>query len=422
MIMFNTDNFKLQRAMDHIQKKGYLFYPHQETGVKWMLNKERHNTGALLADDMGLGKTIQIIGMIVGNPLKTTLLVVPSSLIKQWETEIKKFSDIHVEINGIDNICLKGEINVIITSYHKLKKIDRKLEINRIICDEAHFFRNQKSVTFELLGKITTNLRWAITGTPIQNYVSDIKTLFMYIGIEDELEEVIDIYMLRRTKDDIDEIPKIKVKNIISFVDIKNDDEEYYDSVNTCDIHHLEKSLRLRQICVTPNSIKHTLKKKYNIQNEKVLTHIKLDRIVTSIKKKKTEKPIIFTYFRTEIVYLYQKLNRFFKVGMIHGSVPHYERQEIISNQDYQVLIIQINAGGTGLNLQHFNTIYFTSPQWNPAIESQAIARVDRIGQKDVVNVRRFILGSLSKYTVEKRILEIQKLKKKIIDKYINKI
>ena len=107
---------------------------------------------------------------------------------------------------------------------------------------------------------------------------------------------------------------------------------------------------------------------------------------------------------------------------MIHGSVPHYERQEIISNQDYQVLIIQINAGGTGLNLQHFNTIYFTSPQWNPAIESQAIARVDRIGQKDVVNVRRFILGSLSKYTVEKRILEIQKLKKKIIDKYINKI
>jgi DNA repair protein RAD5 len=83
-------------------------------------------------------------------------------------------------------------------------------------------------------------------------------------------------------------------------------------------------------------------------------------------------------------------------------------------------MIIQINSGGTGLNLQHFNSVYFTSPQWNPEIEAQAIARVNRIGQKDTVIVRRFIVGNLKKDTIEKRILTIQKRKKELIDKWVN--
>ena len=110
-----------------------------------------------------------------------------------------------------------------------------------------------------------------------------------------------------------------------------------------------------------------------------------------------------------------------YKVGLIHGSISQEDRTDIIRDHSYDILIVQINAGGTGLNLQHFDTIYFTSPQWNPSIEAQAIARVHRIGQTKPVKINKYIMGNFKKFTIEKRILEIQKIKKKLINGYLKK-
>jgi SNF2 family DNA or RNA helicase len=354
-------------------------------------------------------------------------LVVPASLVTQWCSEIKKFSNIHVEHGYIDTKKIEeNKSSIVITSYNKLKHIiGLKLKIDRIICDEGHYFRNGKSVTFKLLGRIKSPYRWVITGTPIQNYLSDIKTLFRFVDVgNNEIEYNIDHYMLRRTQKDVNlGLPPIKLS--ISFVGLKNNDENYYDKVNDSYIPHLEKSLRLRQICVTPNSVKGVLKTKHDIDyDDKILNFIKLNSIVQSVNKNKdTDKPIIFTYFRAEINYLYRILyNKYkYKVGLIHGSISQEDRTDIIRDHSYDILIVQINAGGTGLNLQHFDTIYFTSPQWNPSIEAQAIARVHRIGQTKPVKINKYIMGNFKKFTIEKRILEIQKIKKQLINSYINR-
>ena len=91
-----------------------------------------------------------------------------------------------------------------------------------------------------------------------------------------------------------------------------------------------------------------------------------------------------------------------------------------IKDESLKVLLVQISAGGTGLNLQHYDTVYFTAPNWNPSLEQQDIARVHRIGQKKNVKVRKFIMGSISKETIEKRIIEVQKIKNRIIETFIN--
>ena len=116
--------------------------------------------------------------------------------------------------------------------------------------------------------------------------------------------------------------------------------------------------------------------------------------------------------------YLQQKMKSFRKVATISGSTSRAQRQTIIKDKSYDVLIIQIMAGGTGLNLQHFDTVFFSGPQWNPTIEQQAIARVYRIGQKNDILVRRYIVGTLREKSIEKRIVKIQQAKLEIIKKY----
>ena len=430
-IIFNTD---FANAVKAFKEKNVKLYPHQKEGIKWLLKKERKSTGGLLADDMGLGKTIQMIGMMVGNPQKITIIVVPSSLENQWKSEIKKFSNIQI-LDIFDYETKPSENNVIITSYNKLmynftphletfmENIGERFEVDRLVCDEAHFFRNSKSVSFKSLERINSKYRWAITGTPIQNYLSDIKTLFKFLGFHDtSLENSIEKHMLRRTQEEVKiELPK--VKTTLSFVNIEDYDEKFYNIVDTNDdIHHLEKNLRLRQICVVPESVSGILGNKYSIRTEEKLNCVKLKKIVKTLKKNKgNERPIVFVYFKSEITFLYAHLSNTFKTGVIYGGVPQIERKEIIEDQTHELLIVQINSGGTGLNLQHFNTVYFTSPQWNPEVEAQAIARVNRIGQTDTVTVRRFVVGNLKKDTIEKRIIKIQKKKKEMIDEWINK-
>jgi len=184
---------------------------------------------------------------------------------------------------------------------------------------------------------------------------------------------------------------------------------------------HLEKVLRLKQACIVPSQTLNSIISKYSVDTElEQLKHLKLNTIIKDIKVLSGKKTIIFSYFRSEIRYLYEKLKSHINIDYIDGSTHSKKKTQLIKSKEHDALIIQINAGGTGLNLQHYNNVIFTAPQWNPTLEQQAIARVYRIGQLNEVNVKRYIVGKMDEYSIEKKILRIQKYKIDLIKKYIN--
>ena len=413
---FNLDLYRINKELSI---GNYNLYEHQKNGVRWLLNIERKCNGGILADEMGLGKTIQMISMMIANPLALNLIVCPASLIRQWESEILKFAPSILVNPDIDDIDMNKQ-NVFIISYNKLIRPNkyRTLNYNRLICDEAHYFRNSKSKTFEILYGIKSKIRWAITGTPMQNYKKDLVTMFKFIRKKGDISVLISKYMIRRTISDLDfKLPNLTHR--IKFIGTYN--PKFMDMIENNDyMFHLEKILRLKQACIIPSQTFKSIKKKYSITDDiNRLKLTKLNTIITDVIAKVTNKTIIFSYFRKEIQYLFKRLSPHVNIDYIDGSVSPKKKIETINNLDLDVLIIQINAGGTGLNLQHYNNIIFTGPQWNPTLEQQAIARAYRIGQTKDVNVMRYIVGNLKEYSIEKKILKIQRSKLEMIKKYI---
>lgn len=416
--------YRKVHPLTNMSAKSYTLYPHQIRGSSWLQETEKRFGGGILADEMGLGKTIQIIDMMLSNPKKKNLVVAPASLVTQWQTEIHKFTDsIDVYIRPTLKTFIESnpkKQSVYIVSYNNVVRDTylNAIKFDRVICDEAHYFRNIKSKTFKSLYQINAKIRWVITGTPIQNYKKDIITMFVFLRKEDDkLKTLIRKYVLRRTVKELDfKLPGITRE--IKFIPNHNKDlvdtieHGYYE-------HHLEKIIRLKQACIVPNQTMFSLAEKYDLDStEFSITLKKLNKIIHDVREASDRKIIVFSYFKKEIEYLQHKLKSVRKVATISGSTSKVKRQQIIEDKSYDVLIIQIMAGGTGLNLQHFDTVFFSGPQWNPTIEQQAIARVYRIGQKNDILVRRYIVGTLREKSIEKRIVKIQQAKLEIIKKY----
>lgn len=415
---FNTD---LSTIKKELSKGGYTLFEHQTRGVKWLLKTEKKVNGGLLADEMGLGKTIQIISLLIANPKPLNLIVCPASLVNQWESEINKFApSIKVYKNNIYELDTSIQ-TVFIISYNKINRpsVFQILNYDRVICDEAHYFRNSKSKTFKNLHDIKTTYRWCITGTPIQNYKKDIKTIFKFLRKDGTILDMISKYMLRRTHDQLKfKLPKLQ--HSVRF--IKTHNSPFMKMIEENDyMFHLEKVLRLKQACIVPSQTLNSIISKYSVETElEQLKHLKLNTIIKDVKRLSEKKTIIFSYFRSEIRYLYENLKSHIKIDYIDGSTSSHKKTQMLHSKEHDALIIQINAGGTGLNLQHYNNVIFTAPQWNPTLEQQAIARVYRIGQTNEVNVKRYIVGKMDEYSIEKKILRIQKYKIDLIKKYIN--
>ena len=229
MPKFNTDFVKIQAELD---KGGFILKKHQKDGIRQILNLERTSIGGILADEMGLGKTIQMISAMIANPVKTTLIVLPASLIHQWIQELERFyPSIKPIIHwGSDRITIENIIeiykqnSIVITTYGHIINSDilKAIKYNRVICDEAHYFRNKKSKTYKALERVSSDIKWAITGTPIQNYSKDIKTLFEFVGFEiecqDDIHDYIESNLIRRTKGEVNiEIPHKTKLHFVSF-------------------------------------------------------------------------------------------------------------------------------------------------------------------------------------------------------------
>lgn len=376
---------------------------------------------------------------------------------------------------------------IVLTSYDltygrglKESTILHRIDWDRIICDECHLLRNDKCKRSIGIKQLHSRIRWGLTGTPIHNGERDFVNLFRWYGYSYEyiyknLEKFREEYTLRRTKSmysDSLKIPSLDVK--IHELDFDSAEErEFYRRVKgevTKEFERLknmrfnmkaifELLLRMRQTCIYPQLVINAYNKKYQTNIDKWSGSVtKIQKLADMIQKQDgNEKTIVFSYFKDEMKLIKKYLSKLgFNAVIIDGSVSISERAKIIRDSSItkfesqllfsgknglptlpkhlinnvmsftnqvDVLILQINAGSTGLNLQMFNHIYFTSPCWNPAIEDQAICRAYRLGQEKKVSVHKLVMKDKKDEefkTIEERILNIQNKKRKVMCEILN--
>lgn len=435
------ENFKKLLVTNNLQSKH-----HQFSGIDWLIFREEpnHVRGGILADEMGLGKTFQIIGCIICNIKPKTLIVVPPPLIDQWLTVFTKYTHItpfvyHPSIKNTMNQDVTGlNAAIVITTYGMIGKFKSNIietTWDRVICDEAHHLRNPKASSHTGLKRLHTNIRWFITGTPIQNKLADIQSLLLLLGYEkhevkgDKLKEVLNVCLLKRTK----QTTELHLPNLIEYSihihwheneekQIAEKAHEYAFSIPANDPLFNKKErmiymLRAKQSCINTQLLPESNNNHYEIST-------KIKHVYQTIKNNGFLKPkLVFCQFKGEIDMIYKcfESHNDIKVCIFDGRQPISIRKEIIKSH-IDILLIQIQCGCEGLNLQQFKEVYFTSPHWNPAIEHQAIARCHRIGQTEDISVYRFYMASFPSTTesssetksIDSYIKEIQDKKKEL--------
>jgi SNF2 family DNA or RNA helicase len=446
-----------------------LIAPYQHEGVKWLVGRELApvNPGGFLCDEMGLGKTVQLIATMLVNPKPRTLVVVPKSIVGQWCDELRRFApSLRVgAFDGPKRTLPDGRLpDVVVAPYSVLP--ERKggalcplLRVNwdRIILDEGHEIRNRKSKTTIACSALRAPIRWVVTGTPVFNSMRDFVTLCGFVGIpKDRVQGYTDHvraeYVLRRTKADVAkysarlELPPCDFQNVELemypeeadlYRDVFDHGHETVKSIfksGNVAMHQmelLECLLRVRQVMTWPQLYLDGMAIKEGIDPEPWTGRSrKMETLLEMIASHPTEKALVFTQWMGEMDYIQEQLAaKSIPVFRIDGSVPKDLREERIAafkNADQSaVFLIQVKAGGVGLNLQEATRVYITAPTWNPATELQAIGRAHRTGQTRKVVVRRLIYvgseeGGTPLHSVEQSIMQLQGDKAKVCAEVLN--
>jgi len=450
------------RAKDNLN--GRLFAPYQREGVLWMLTMENQTSGpkgGFLCDEMGLGKTVQMVSTMLGNPKNRTLIIVPKSIITQWVNEIKKFApqlNVHVFDGPERNANDVFEHDITIMPY-SLLTISKYSEIHgitwdRVILDEAHEIRNKRSNLFKNVCKIEADIKWIVTGTPVFNSMDDFVSLCAFLGIEKSLvqgmtNKIKDIYILRRTKDDLAkinkrlELPPCHFENVE--LDMFPDERQLYEfvfkdaqdtikdafkhaiSLNSKNMVILECLLRARQCMIWPQMYLDGIAKKNQTQPEEWIGRSnKMETLFNMIQGHPDEKTLIFCQFVGEMDYIQKNVEEMgYITYRIDGSVPKDERDRQVAgfkkSPSGSVFIIQIKSGGQGLNLQEATRVYITGPSWNPATELQAVGRSHRTGQTKPVYVKKLIYKETDTFvSVEEEMMALQGHKSIVCSKVLN--
>jgi len=425
--------------------------PYQQAGLNWLTLLDSLRFGACLADDMGLGKTIQVLALF--NSLRkkkgytTSLLVLPASLIHNWASEIKKFAPrikfIIAHPGGGKEILDKNTSpdqisfwDMVITTYGYVKRYQWIMDYqwNYIILDEAQAIKNAGTAQTKAVKSLICNNRIILTGTPIENRLSDLWSLFDFLNPgmlgnktefsrfikksndPGELRQVISPYILRRLKTDknvISDLPdKIEVN---SFSQLSKTQHLLYQQQVDLLKNALENSeggmkrkglvlsslIKFKQICNHPDQY-------LGNSAYKPAESGKFERLreICETIYEKREKVLIFTQFKEIIEHLEAFMEDVFeRKGLIlHGSTNISKRKKLVdrfqSDEYVPFFILSIKAGGTGLNLTAANHVIHFDRWWNPAVENQATDRAFRIGQKKSVVVHKFITEG----TIEEKI------------------
>ena len=427
---------------------------YQKEGVVWMNKRIMMNSGFILADEMGLGKTVQILALIASMNLdeEKVLIICPTSLIYNWKTEVKKFlPESSMQLyHGIDRGGVRVDSNIVISTYGTLLSDAMELskaKFSMVVADEASYFKNDLTKTFKALESIDSNIKIALSGTPIENEISDLWSLMNivnpnYLGSKENFKDFyvreqskfrhrVSPFVLRRLKKDVlKELPD-KVEKTI-FCDLSLEERGVYNNLLVSGkelISNLNKSpqgnetiqvltllLRLRQVCCDLRLIKNTKDRSFSSSKMNVLMNL----IKNSISG--GSKVIVFSQFVKMLKLIEAELkNESIPSYLLDGGTKSEDRNQMVKDfQDFnnctKVFLISLKAGGYGLNLTAADTVIHFDPWWNPSVENQATDRVHRIGQSKIVNCYKLITNN----TVEEKILSLQDKKRNLINMAID--
>lgn len=441
-----------------------ILRPYQKIGFNWLSTIVNYKFGGLLADEMGLGKTLQIISLLLARKEKMqnqlpSLIVAPASVIYNWQAEVKKFAP-SLNVALLDGTKKERErllldakkYNLLISSYQSLNR-DLEAYQNLIfdveVIDEAQNIKNQQSVTAKTVKVIKAHHKLALTGTPIENKLSELWSIFDYLmpgflgsypdfrkkyelpivkeqdkEAEDQLANMIIPFILRRLKKDVlrdlpdkdEEIVPVKMnkkqadlynmqtQKIIAQLNGQGDED-----FKRSRFQILAQITKLREICCDP----HLLYENYHGKSNKLIATIEL--IKNNLAN--GHKILLFSQFTAMLDILHENLARLRQpLFTITGSTPKTKRQEQVQkfNQMAQpgVFLISLKAGGTGINLTGADVVIHYDPWWNLAAEKQATDRAHRIGQKHSVKIYKMVTED----SIEERIIALQQKKAELAD------
>ena len=422
---------------------------YQVEGFNWLNEIANLKVGGILADEMGLGKTIQIIAFILSQKGKKSIVITPTSLIYNWRDEFNKFApSLNVGIIHGDkksrSVMMEKEFDVIVTTYGLIKndyEYYKEKEFDFCIIDEAQNIKNSKAQNTKYVKAIKASCRIALSGTPMENNLMELWSIFDYImpgyllseakfkekylkeDMYDELKELIKPFILRRLKKDvIDELPdKIEKKFM---VEMEKNQKAVYQSY----IKEVRQKLysgednkitvfsyltKLRQLCLDPSLILDD----YVGRSAKIEAALNIVNMAIA----ENRKVLIFSQFTSVLQKLGDELSEK-NIGYLYldGSTKANKRVEMVKefneSEELKIFLISLKAGGTGLNLTSSDLVLHFDPWWNPAIEDQATDRAHRIGQQNIVEVIKLI----AKDSVEENIIRLQEDKRELINKVIS--
>ncbi len=470
--------------------------PYQLDGVKWMLGHYQNDLGACLADDMGLGKTLQTIAVLlhakeqkskeekpstvdrqpstvnqldlfqtttypndIYQPL-TSIIILPASLVFNWEREIKKFAPSlmvykHVGPKRHKSEKLISSFDVILTTYHTaLRDIDllQSVDFEYIVLDESQQIKNKDSKIFKGINQLSGAHKVSLSGTPIENSLSDLWSQMQFINpdllgsfrfFKDEfirpiekvqnedkkaqLQKMIQPYMLRRTKEMVaKDLPELTTK--VFYSTMTADQKKLYEKEKSAarnflldnfdgedgkyQFQVLSSLTKLRQLANHPVLTKGDYQKESG-KFQDVIEHLE-------VIHKGGHKTLLFSSFVKHLDLFknhFENTNQGF--SRLTGELTQKARKVQIDQFEKQAAIqsflISIKAGGTGLNLTAADYVFILDPWWNPSIEKQAIARAHRIGQTK----RVFAIKFITKDSIEEKILKLQERKSRLAEEII---
>ncbi len=439
---------------------------YQKFGFKWLKTLSNHGFGGILADEMGLGKTVQMISFLLSEKEEkgqaTNLIVVPTSLVYNWEDEINKFAPSlsSIIIAGAKSqrrelIQTSNAYDIVITSYPLIRKdVDdyKDIDFRYLILDEAQHIKNKASLSAKSVKNIKAKNYFALTGTPMENSISELWSIFDFLMpgyllnskkftekferpiVKEndnkklkELSNHIKPFILRRLKKEVlKELPdKIEQKMLVDMTDeqkkmylaylqaIKGDlsQEINQKGYNKSHIKILAGLTRLRQLSCHPG----VFLEDYNGGSGKLDF---LEEIVSEAVSG-GHKILIFSQFTTMLGKIRNRLENIdIEMMYLDGKTSMKDRGDLVkrfNKGEGDVFLISLKAGGTGLNLTTADMVIHFDPWWNPAVEDQATDRAHRIGQENTVQVIKLI----TKGTIEEKIFKLQEKKKQMIDKVI---
>jgi len=422
--------------------------PYQRLGVAWLWHLYRHELGGILADEMGLGKTLQALGLLAAVKGKS-LVVCPASLLENWRREAARFTpELRVFVHHGERRLAPGEafaaFDLVITSYGTLVRDEATFsgrEFACVVADEAQHIKNRHSQNARALGALRAKGRFLLTGTPVENSLEDLRSLFEFIlpgylervpaGARGEdrvwhdrrLRTQAAPYILRRTKGVVAPELPAKLEQVL-WCELTPAQDALYRSVREKSerelvdlaaggasetrlrLAALTQLLRLRQICCDPRLV----------GAEADSAKLEAFRELLAEVLDDGHRLLVFSQFTSLLALLRTELDgQNIAHAYLDGAMSPRARQAEVdrfqASAAVPVFLLSLKAGGSGLNLTGADTVVHFDPWWNPAVEMQATDRAHRIGQKRVVTSYKLIAAG----TVEEKVLALQAAKRDLL-------